>query len=89
MKTQLIYIKILRVSLTEYPNFSDRLKFVMTWRDYSIQKLATRMYLSYSTINGYRCGKRMPDTATLSRIATELQVSTDFLLGLVDYICID
>ena len=88
MKTETLLIQIIRISATKYPHFSDRLKFAMALRGYSSQKLANRIYLTHSTISGYRTGERMPSCEIICRIATELDVSTDFLLGLVDYICV-
>ena len=58
----------------------------MEIRDYTTQKLATKIYTSPHTISMYRCGKRMPGPEVLCLIARELDVSTDFLLGLTDYI---
>ena len=86
MKTDIITLVVIRVPLTKYPTFAARLKFVMTLRNYSAQKLANRLFLSHSAISGYRSGSRMPDSNILCRIAHELRVSTDFLLGMVDYI---
>lgn len=86
MNTEILTLTVIRISPTKYPTFADRLKFAMALRGYSAQKLATRVFLSHSTISGYRSGFRMPDCEILCRLATELRVSTDFLLGLVDYI---
>jgi len=88
MKTDIITLVVKRVPLTKYPTFADRLKYIMSLRGYSGQKLANRVFVSHSTISGYRNGTRMPDTNILCRIAQELQVSTDFLLGFVDYIIV-
>ncbi|MGN1157765.1 MAG: helix-turn-helix domain-containing protein [Agathobacter sp.] len=60
----------------------------MALRDYSSQRLAARIYLTHSTVSGYRNGTRMPDCEILCNIAKELQVSTDFLLCITDYICV-
>lgn len=75
-----------KLPLSEYPEFADRLKVVMDIRDYTTLKLATNTYTSPATISMYRNGKRMPNSAILCLIAKELEVSTDFLLGLTDYI---
>ena len=89
MKTELLYQTIIRVPQNVYPDFSDRLSFAMTWRNCSTQELALQLYLSRSTVSGYQNGHRTPDIATLIKIASILHVSTDFLLGLTDYICVD
>lgn len=78
------YPKIL--PLTQYPEFADRLKVVMDIRDYTTLELATSIFTSPNTVTMYRCGKRMPSPEVLCLIAKELDVSTDFLLGLTDYI---
>ena len=78
----------LKVSKTQYPEFSDRLRFAMDIRHYSIIDLANRIYISQSTISMYRCGKRTPGIDVLYLIARELQVSADFLIGLTDIIYI-
>ena len=75
-----------KLSITAYPTFSDRLKVIMEIREYTTVELAKKIYTSPQTIAMYRCGKRMPSPDILCLIARELQVSTDFLLGLSDFI---
>jgi transcriptional regulator with XRE-family HTH domain len=72
--------------LNQYPKFSDRLKVAMDIRDYSSQKLAKCIFTSTTTVSMYRCGRRMPSPDVLCLIAKELDVSTDFLLGLSELI---
>lgn len=79
-----IYPKILPKE--QYPKFSDRLKVAMDIRGYTAAELAASIYTSPTTISMYRRGKRMPSPEVLCLIATELDVSTDFLLGLKNYI---
>ena len=86
MKTQSYDTTPTLSSLTEYPPFSERLKYAMDTRDCSTQQLAHSLFLAPSTISGYRCGTRTPDCNTLRRIALELNVSSDFLLGLSNHI---
>lgn len=76
----------LRLPKTQYPEFCDRLKVAMDVRHYSVLDLATSIYTSESTISMYRCGRRLPSLDVLCLIAKELQVSTDFLLGMTDII---
>lgn len=73
-------------STTEYPPFSERLKYVMELREYNTQKLADRLYLTYSTVSGYRTGARCPDLEVLRQLSIILDVSADYLLGLNDHI---
>ena len=72
--------------LSQYPEFSDRLRVAMELRGYSTVDLAARIYTSQATISMYRCGKRLPNIEILRLIAKELQVSADFLLGLTEFI---
>ena len=73
---------------TQYPEFSERLKIAMSIRQYTVEDLAARIYTSQSTISMYRSGKRLPNLEMLRLIAKELRVSTDYLLGLTDFIFI-
>ena len=88
MNIETLSIQIIRVSETQYPTFSSRLKFAMALRNYSSQKLADRVFLTHSTVSGYRNGTRMPSCDIVCDIAKELRVSTDFLLCITDYICV-
>ena len=75
-----------KLSVKLYPDFSDRLKVAMEIRDYSTSKLSENIHTSPSAIKMYRSGKRMPSWDILCLISKELDVSTDFLLGLRDFI---
>lgn len=86
MKTQYLYPKELQK--TEYPNFSDRLKLVMELRECGVGDLAEKIYTSSTTVSMYRNGERLPSLQVLRLIAIELNVSTDFLLGLSDFVFI-
>lgn len=72
--------------LSEYPTFSDRLRLAMELRNYSTSELAEKIYTSSAAISMYRNGKRMPNHTILCLIAKELDVSTDFLLGMTEFI---
>ena len=76
------------IQTTQYPEFSERLKLAMSIREYSVEDLANRTHTSHSTISMYRSGKRLPNILILRLIAKELRVSTDYLLGLSDFIFI-
>lgn len=86
MKTNEKHIYPLILPKSEYPNFSDRLKVVMEIRECSVADLTERIHTTHSTISSYRSGTRMPGSEILCLLAEELDVSTDFLLGLKDYI---
>ena len=72
----------LKISTIKYPNFSDRLKIAMELRECSTEELAATSFLTRSTISGYRSGQRSPNLETLRLLAQNLDVSSDFLLGL-------
>lgn len=76
----------LKAPKTLYPEFSDRLRLVMNVRQCTVQDLAAKIYISESTISMYRSGRRSPHIDVLYLIAKELQVSSDFLIGLTDTI---
>lgn len=46
------------------------------------QQLADRVGISNVSLSNYERGTQMPDLNTLARIAVELDVSTDILLGI-------
>lgn len=78
----------LKIPTSEYPDFSDRLKVTMKLRGCSVEELAQKTYLSKAAICGYRKGIRTPNIVILRLIAEALDVSSDFLIGLKDYIYI-
>ena len=78
----------IRVSTNKYPNFSDRLKVAMELRKCSVEKLAEICFLTPSAISGYRTGLRSPNIDTLRILAKNLDVSSDFLIGLQEEIYI-
>lgn len=78
----------IKISISKYPAFSDRLKIAMQIRECSIEELAATSYLTRSTISGYRSGQRSPNLDTLRIIAKNLDVSADFLIGLKEDIYI-
>ncbi|MBP3677949.1 MAG: helix-turn-helix transcriptional regulator [Agathobacter sp.] len=77
-----------KISVSKYSKFPDRLKIAMDIRECSVQDLATSIYTTPNTISMYRCGKRMPRPEVLCLIAKRLDVTTDFLLGMTDFIYI-
>jgi transcriptional regulator with XRE-family HTH domain len=66
----------------KYAVFGERMNEMMFRRNISNKELANRMYVSVSTISGYRTGRRSPAVNDLATIATELESSADYLLGL-------
>ena len=86
MNTREKRIRPLKIPTSEYPDFSQRLTIAMEIRNYQVAQLAQDIYLTKSAICGYRTGYRTPDLITLKRLAIALDVSTDFLVGLTEYI---
>ncbi len=80
-------IKSLQIKENErnkYRFFGCRLRHIMLMRDIRNSDLADAIFVSPSTISGYRTGRRSPDVEQLARIAQKLEVSADYLLGLCD-----
>lgn len=75
-----------KITKTPYPRFAERLNYAMGIRDFNNLKLARSIYVSPSAISAYRNGTRQPNFEVLRSIALALDVSSDFLLGLSDYI---
>ena len=71
---------------TSYPKFAERLNLAMRIRDFNNLKLSKSIYMSPSAVSSYRTGHRQPNFEILRSIALVLNVSTDFLLGLSDFI---
>lgn len=65
-------------------DFNIRLENLIQEKNVSQKQLAIDMHVSKSTINGYITGYREPDFEMLVRLATYLDSSTDYLLGLSD-----
>jgi len=78
----------MKIPTSEYPDFSDRLKITMQLRGCSVEELAKKTYLSKAAICGYRKGTRTPNLVILRLIAEALDVSSDFLIGLKEYLYI-
>ena len=66
-------------------NFSHRLQERMDFANVSPNALASELYVSHSTVSGYRNGKRTPDLEKLSSIAQILNTSVDYLVGNTDF----
>ena len=64
--------------------FKDRLKAARDLRKWSQSDLAGRAGLPPSSIAHFEAGSRKPSFDTLRRLATALEVTTDYLLGRVD-----
>ncbi len=62
--------------------FGERMVHAMTIRGVSCKELSEQLFISPSAITGYRVGRRSPNVADLVAIATALNVSLDYLLGL-------
>jgi len=67
--------------------FAKRLKYLRIERNLTQRELADLLFLERSTIAGYETKNKEPDLDTVIKIATILEVSTDYLLGLSDQSC--
>lgn len=65
-------------------NFSIRLKELRLEKDLSQTKLAEKLGVDFRTISNCENGVRKPDIDTVVNIAKYFEVSTDYLLGVVD-----
>ena len=64
--------------------FPDRLRAARDLRGYSQGVLAERAKMPPTSIAHFEGGSRKPSFDTLRRLATALEVTTDYLLGRVD-----
>ena len=65
--------------------FSERLRETRLEYPMSQNKLATLIGVKQNTVSNWEAGIRQPDFDMLMEIATVLDVSTDYLLGLREY----
>ncbi|ALY08056.1 putative HTH-type transcriptional regulator [Exiguobacterium phage vB_EauS-123] len=65
-------------------NFADNLRQLRKQKDLKQKDLGEAVGLTASAIGAYERGQREPDFQTVGRLARELDVTSDFLLGLTD-----
>ncbi|WP_411347097.1 helix-turn-helix domain-containing protein [Paenibacillus sp. WLX2291] len=65
--------------------FGKRLKHEREHRGWSQIYLSQKTGISNAVLSHYERGIRNPDPDTIKKIATVLEVSADYLLGLTDY----
>ena len=65
--------------------FKDRLTEALKENNMSQKALAKRIFMSQAIVNNYCTGKREPSLDVLIAICKELNVTSDYLLGLTDY----
>lgn len=68
----------------KYQTFGSRLDDTMFCQNITNQELAKKMFVSSSTISGYRTGRRSPSVTDLAALSKILDVSADYLIGLKD-----
>lgn len=76
--------KQLQKSLGINEVFAERLDELLFTRGIQNQELAWSIYVSPSTVSGWRTGYRMPDVYQIVLISSVLRVSSDYLLGISD-----
>jgi len=64
--------------------FGTRMRERRKKKRLSMEKLGKLLGVATSTVAGYESGFRNPSLETLAAIATHLDVTTDYLLGLTD-----
>lgn len=64
--------------------FNERLKELRIEKNLSQSQLAKRINVDFRTISNWENGVNQPNIDTLTAIAKCLDVSTDYLLGIVD-----
>jgi transcriptional regulator with XRE-family HTH domain len=65
-------------------SFGERLKMLRIRRGYSVDQLATHVGVHRSTFAGYETQEKFPPIEKLSKVASILGTSTDYLIGLTD-----
>jgi transcriptional regulator with XRE-family HTH domain len=70
-------------------NFGKRLKKLRILHELSQEQLAKRLGMTKSVVSAYENGIRMPSYEALISIARIFKVSTDYLLGVENKICLD
>ena len=65
--------------------FGERLKEIRADRGVGQNKLSEDLSLSNASISYWETGKQEPSASALMKLAQYFNVSTDYLLGLIDY----
>jgi transcriptional regulator with XRE-family HTH domain len=64
--------------------FADRIRIVRQQKGLSQLHMAKKLKISRQAYNNYEKGRREPDIGTLAQISDYFDVSSDYLLGLID-----
>ena len=67
-----------------HKTIGDRLKISLKLRGISQAEFAKRLNITQTTMNRYIKGSRQPKADTIVEICTELGISSDWLLGLLE-----
>ena len=65
--------------------FAERLKYLINDRGLNIKTLSLEIKIPDSTISDWLLLKRTPKIDSIPKIAQYFKVSTDYLLGVIDY----
>jgi len=65
-------------------NFNDKLKELRSEKGFTAAQVAVHLEITRACYSMYEQGRRQPDFNTLIKIAKFFDVTTDYLLGLVD-----
>lgn len=67
------------------PEVSERIKLIMDAKGVSVKDLVQRTGLKQATIYQWLRGESKPGSNSLPKLASGLEVTTDFLLGVISY----
>ena len=65
--------------------FAERLRYLIDDRGLNIQKFSKQISVPVSTISDWLNKKTTPSIENIPKIALFFKVSTDYLLGLIDF----
>lgn len=63
-------------------NLGERIQCLLDEKNMTQRELAQLLHLAPNTVNGYIRNYRSPDCSTIVSIASQLDTSSDYLLGL-------
>lgn len=66
----------------EAMNMGERIQCLLDEKNMTQRELAQQLHLAPNTVNGYIKNYRSPDCATIVSLASNLDTSSDYLLGL-------
>jgi transcriptional regulator with XRE-family HTH domain len=65
-------------------HFKERLRLLRKKRGFTTEQLSKKVGIARSSYAGYETGHRFPSLEALKKLATSLDTSTDFLMGITE-----